>query len=243
MTQAPQIPQTPQTVLLLPGLDGTDIFFEPLLRQLQARLPAYFTVRVWPLPAQGPQDYDTLLAALSADIASMPACWLLGWSFSGPLALMLAAAEPDRVRGVILAASFVRPPRLVLRLLGGAVRAPGLWAWRVLRRLPLWLLRPPADALRQAKDRTWREVRPALLAARLREVARVDVRSELGALQVPVMYIASAQDGVVPPRALQEILRLRADVRVVTIAGPHQSLYSHASEAVAPIIDFLGAAA
>jgi pimeloyl-ACP methyl ester carboxylesterase len=35
---------------------------------------------------------------------------LLGWSFSGPLALLAAAERPPGLRGVVLAASFVKTP-------------------------------------------------------------------------------------------------------------------------------------
>ena len=118
----------------------------------------------------------------------------------------------------------------------------GFLAWRLLRRLPIWWSSPPADAWRQAKDRTWREVPPGLLAARLREVARVDARSALAAIaaaRVPLMYIVSADDGVVPPKALEEIRTLRPDVEVVNIAGQHQSLFSHAHEAVGPVVHFV----
>ena len=228
-------------LLLLPGLDGTDIFFGPLLEELRDRVPPSCEVRVWPLPSRGAQDYATLLEALRRELADVTACCLLGWSFSGPLALMLAAAEPHRVRGVILAASFLRAPQPKLRYMVWAVRGPVVWCWRVLRRVPLWLLRPRRDALRQAKDRTWREVRPGLLAERLREVARVDARAELQALRardLPLMYIASAQDGVVPRSALEQILAEYPGLWVETIPGTHQSLYNHAREAVGPIAGF-----
>lgn len=232
----------PETLLLMPGLDGTDIFLEPLLRALEKALPSTVQVRVWTLPAQGPQDYAGLLSALRDELSARPARWLLGWSFTGPLALMLAAEQPDLVRGVILAASFVRPPRPALRWLGPWVGPLGFLAWRLLRRLPIWWSRPPADAWRQAKDRTWREVSPGLLAARLREVARVDARGplrDLAAAGVPLMYVASADDGVVPPQALKEIRILQPDVEVLTIPGQHQSLFSHAHEAVGPIVRFV----
>lgn len=230
------------TLLLLPGLDGTDIFFGPLVRALADRLPPDCAVRVWPLPSQGAQDYATLLAKLRSELADIPSCYVLGWSFSGPLALMLAASEPGKVRGVMLAASFVQTPNPALRHLAFALHAPIVWSWRVLRRLPLWLLRPPHDALRQAKDRTWREVPPSLLAARLREVACVDVRAELSlchAIGLPLMYIASADDRVVPRTAAQQIVSLHPASRIVTLAGPHQSLYSEPDAAARIIADFV----
>jgi len=92
------------TLVLLPGLDGTSVFFRPLL----AALPSWVEPLVIEYPSDGGDDYPHLLALVSEAVRGLDAYWVLGWSFSGPLALMLAARDPDRVRGVILCASFVR---------------------------------------------------------------------------------------------------------------------------------------
>ncbi|HWM41036.1 MAG TPA: hypothetical protein VNP36_01240 [Burkholderiales bacterium] len=39
--------------------------------------------------------------------------------------------------------------------------------WRAARRLSLWLLRPPSDAIRQAKSETWRRISAHVLARRV----------------------------------------------------------------------------
>ena len=215
-------------LVLMPGLDGTDIFFQPLL----AALPDTVERIVIRYPDHGPQDYPSLLAQLRARLKDVPAYHLLGWSFSGPLALMLAAAEPRKVRGVILAASFVRSPHPWLAGLGPWLAWPLVWLWRAARRVPLWLGRSRGDALRQAKSRTWREVNARVLAARLRVIARVDVRAELQACQAPLLYIMSATDVIVPHRQVREITRLQPAVRLARIPGHHQALYTHPAEAV-----------
>jgi pimeloyl-ACP methyl ester carboxylesterase len=227
----------PTTLLLLPGLDGTDIFFQPLL----AALPAAVQARVVRYPAAMPQDYAALLALVRREIADLPHCHVLGWSFSGPLALMLAAAEPHRVRSVILAASFVRAPNALAARLRFALVAPLIWGWRAVRRLPL-LLRPGGDAWRRAKMQSWRQVGARTLAARLRAIMAVDVRAELCALPQPVLYLASGADGIVPQRNRDEIVRLRPSVQLATIPGHHQSLYSRPQEAARVIMEFLARA-
>jgi pimeloyl-[acyl-carrier protein] methyl ester esterase len=97
----------PITLVLLPGLDGTDVFFRPLLESL----PEWITPMVVQFPTAGANEYSDLLRLVRSALAESTSCYVLGWSFSGPLALMLAAAEPAKVRGVILVSSFVRPPR------------------------------------------------------------------------------------------------------------------------------------
>ena len=67
------------------------------------------------------------------DIATF---YVLGWSFSGPLALMLAEKEPQRTRGVILSASFIRPPLLFLPWVRFAIGTPLVIIIRLARRTP-----------------------------------------------------------------------------------------------------------
>ena len=84
-------------LLLLPGLDGTEVFFRPLCEAL----PTAVARRVVTYPEQGPNGYDDLyprvVAAAETAVADGGPCDVLGWSFSGPLALRLAAERPDVV--------------------------------------------------------------------------------------------------------------------------------------------------
>jgi len=222
------------TLLLLPGLDGTEIFFEPLLRAL----PESVQPVVVQFPSSGDNGYHRLLAVIRQATAGIPAYYVLGWSFSGPLALMLAAAEPDRVRGVILCASFVRPPHLWLAWSGFALIGPVVWLWRAGRRLPLWLFRPTHDPLRSAKTQTWKRIPAATLARRLRSISRVDARAALRACSAPILYLASKRDTLVPRPNLQTILAERP-VEVATIEGGHLAMYTNPQPAARAIVTFI----
>ena len=89
---------TTRTLVLLPGLDGTEVFFRPLL----ASLPRWIQPRVVCFPSGG-SNYADLLAIVREALSDYPSFYVLGSSFAGPLALMLAEAEPEKVKGVILA--------------------------------------------------------------------------------------------------------------------------------------------
>lgn len=223
------------TLVLLPGLDGTDIFFQPLLELL----PESVRPVMVEYPQCGDNTYAELLAIIRRKVAGIPECYVLGWSFSGPLALMLAAAEPSKVRGVILSATFVAPPRQLLVRLKFALIAPVVWTWRAMRRLPLWLLRSPNDPFRRAKSQTWARVPAGVLAARLRAIGGVDAREPLCACRQPVLYIVSSQDSIVPRRNIEDILRLRPSVKVATIAGGHMSMYTNPQSAAQAITQFV----
>jgi|APFre7841882724_1041349.scaffolds.fasta_scaffold20923_2 pimeloyl-ACP methyl ester carboxylesterase len=224
------------TLVLLPGLDGTAVFFEPLL----AALPQGVRPLVVTYPQSTNHGYAELLALVRERLAGVSECWVLGWSFSGPLALMLAMAEPHKVRGVILSATFVRTPNPILRRLRHVLCAPTVLTWRIARRLPLWLFRPRTDPMRRAKNETLRMIPSGVLAARLRAILVVDARDPLRACPQPVLYIASSRDGIVPPRNLHEIRQLRPSVQVAVIDGPHQAMYTNPDAAAAAIEQFIG---
>jgi pimeloyl-ACP methyl ester carboxylesterase len=225
------------TLVLLPGLDGTAVFFAPLL----AALPPGVQPLVVTYPHSADHGYAELLALVRERLAGVGECWVLGWSFSGPLALMLAAAEPLKVRGVILAATFVRMPHPMLRRLRHVLYGPTVLTWRIARRVPLWLLRPRTDPMRRAKNETLRMISSGVLASRLRAILGVDAREPLRACPQPVLYIASSDDGIVPPRNLHEIRRVRPSVEVAVIDGPHQAMYTNPHAAAAAIGRFIGA--
>lgn len=222
------------TLVLLPGLDGTEV----LLRPLVASLPKWVRPIVLTYPPSGDDSYPALLSLVRAAIADERECHVLGWSFAGPLALMLAAAEPNKVKSVILSASFVRAPTRLLPALRFALVPLAIWVWRAARRLPLLLA--SGNALRQAKAETWRRVPARAIAARMRAIAAVDASALLEGCQQPVLYISASADGIVPGRSGAEVRRLRPTTRFVTIHGPHLAMFSNAPAAAQAIIDFIG---
>lgn len=222
--------------MLLPGLDGTGAFLSPLL----AHLPNWILPVVVTYPTSGSQSYAELVSRVRQEVAGLSAFHVLGWSFAGPLALMLATAEPRRVRSVILSASFVRPPRPLLSQVGFALNGPTVWAWRAARRMPVWLLRPRKDLFRMAKTQTWREVPASVIAQRLRSIHTVDARDTLRALSQQLLYLAARTDGTVPRHNAEEIARLRPEAKFATIPGGHFAMFTHPYAAAEAISSFIG---
>src|SRR5262245_58231515 len=81
-----------KTLVLLPGLDGTEIFYRPLIESL----PEWIEPLVVTYPAGSKNSYGELLELAATAVAKVPEFWIFGWSFAGPLALMLASREPTR---------------------------------------------------------------------------------------------------------------------------------------------------
>ena len=220
------------TLVLLPGLDGTEIFFRPLL----AALPTWVKPLVVTYPISGANDYSDLLAVVQAAVEDSKEFYVLGWSFSGPLAVMLTVKDPTRVRGVILCASFVRPPHPVLSWLPVAVISPVVHLVRWARRTPMFLFN---DMFRRDKAATWARVPTRVLVARSRAILSLDARDCLRECSRPVLYVAGSRDRIVPSWNAQEVVRELPSTKVVTIDGPHLALYTNPAAAVHAIVGFI----
>ncbi len=203
-------------ILAFPGLDGTGA----LLRDLQQVVEREHSLTVCPLPQQGPQDYPTLVDHFEGLLRDQSRCILLAESFSGPLGILLAAQHPERVAGVILAATFATTPEWWLTR-----RIPWRWMFRLPSPaiLARWLLSgwdAPADHLKLLK-RTIQSVPAAILATRIATVVEVDVTSELARLSCPVGVLSPREDRLIPHHCLQLIRHARPDAQVHELSGPH----------------------
>ena len=97
------------TLVLLPGMDGTGTLFEPLV----AAIGSNMTIKVVRYPVEQELGYEELEAIARDVLPEEELFILLGESFSGPIAVSLAAAASSRLKGLILCCSFVRSPRRI----------------------------------------------------------------------------------------------------------------------------------
>jgi pimeloyl-ACP methyl ester carboxylesterase len=225
----------PVTLVLLPGLDGTELFFGPL----RDALPVWVRTVVVTYPTSGPNGYDDLLPRVERAVEAAGDCFVLGWSFAGPLALKAAVAQSSCVRGVILCASFVRAPRPWLAPLRRVLTPSVMFLLRALKRSRYVLRGYPSEALRHAKAETWRRVSPRMLAVRARAVLTVDARTELAACKAPVLCLTATRDEVIPDSKRAEILATCPAVMTAEIAGPHLALFTNPHAAAAAIVAFV----
>jgi pimeloyl-ACP methyl ester carboxylesterase len=223
------------TLVLLPGLDGTGIFFGPLLRHL----PQWIEPRVVTYPEHGPNAYADLLPLVHRAMDSCEESVILGWSFGGPLALMAAATRRSRVRGLVFYSSFVSSPRPTLRPLGPALQPPLIATLRALRRARFLVPGYASHELRAAKARTWQQVNATALAARARAALAVDVRGLLASNTTRTLYIAASRDEVIPRRCAQEVLEIAPHADFAEVEGPHMALFTDPVSSAARIAAFL----
>ena len=187
-------------LVLVPGLDGTGRLF---YRQVPL-LARDFRVATYAL-RDGAPDMETLVEDLAGVVrglsSSGEAAVIVGESFGGTLALSFALAHPELVRALVVLNSFpyFRPHYR----LGLAVAALGLMPWGVMalvRRLTAFRLHSRythRDELERFMRETGHTTREGYIG-RLRILQRYDVRSKLGELSVPTLFLAADQDHLVP---------------------------------------------
>ena len=224
----------PCTVVLLPGLDGSGEQFAPLIEALGADLPTV-VVRYPDVPL----DYEGHQRIAASLLPQDRRYIILGESFSGPIAIALAAQSPHGLLGCILCASFVRTPRRVLRL---ALPLLGLLP---PQRVPsafsdyLGMGRFATPALRQLQLDARSSVSPGALVARLKAIARVDASDQLRAVTLPTLYLRATEDRLVPRQAGAYFARLARAGRLVDLEGPHFLLQARPDEAAAEVRKFI----
>lgn len=223
-------------IVLLPGLDGTGELFAPLVASWGDR----FRTQVVSYPRAERLGYAALADRVRALLPRNEDYVLLAESFSGPLGVMLAAERPQRLRGLVLCATFARSPLPLLRWAAPWAQAVPLAA--LPDRVLAWgLLGPCATpSLLKAIRHAVQSVDPVVLAGRVRAVAEVDVSVALSEVQVPVLYLQACNDRVVPRRAVRPfVAALGERLQVASCAGPHCVLQACAVDAAAAISAFV----
>ncbi len=223
-------------LVLLPGMDGTGILFEPLVKAL----PENLQPMVHSYSGDTPQSYEELLPIVAASLPTDEPFILLGESFSGPLALRIAAACPPGLRGVILCASFARNPIRYFPRACTPLIHPLFFSRSFL---PVVGVRSmiagySTGSVSELVRRVHKAVTAQVLAARARAIIAVDAEDALAACSYPILYLAGSRDRVVSRQSRVRIQRVRPDVRVVVLDAPHLLLQSAPEAAAQAISDF-----
>lgn len=214
--------------VLLPGLDGTGDLFAPFIEHA----PPHVEVLPRALPAEGAQSYYALVSSVGRSLPQEPLV-LLGESFSGPLALLLAHTLTN-VTAVVLCSSFVTSPIALPR-----VRIPQ-WFGRPAPRFFLrhWLTGGDAELAEQVHCAS-QGVASATIVARLRAATQVDVVDHLRRLHQPLLDLRGSRDRVVGPRCARLVRATKPGAVFAELDAPHMVLQTKPRESWEVIAGFL----
>jgi pimeloyl-ACP methyl ester carboxylesterase len=224
------------TLVLLPGMDGTGELFEPFVQAMGSG----YKILCMRYPGDMAMGYDELEKFVRKRLPKKSSYVVLGESFSGPIAARLAGSPPRGLAGVILCCTFVKNPRPRLsapRWLLDRVPAKTV---PVLAMAGVMMGRYSTSNLRVALGRALAQVSDATLKSRMLAVQSVDATQSLAVAKVPVLYLQAAQDYVVPKGAAAEVLAHLPSTTVVSINGPHFLLQTCPIAAAAEVARFTG---
>lgn len=219
-------------VVLLPGADGTGALFQPLIEALD------FECLCVTYPADRLLGYTALTDIALESLPRSEAFIVLGESFSGPIAINIAASKPTGLLGLILCASFARSPRPALSLSTGLLHLLPI-------RLPVSILsallmgKQSTRQLRQQLREALNLVRASVMRRRIRAVLKVDCIDRLRRVVVPALYLRATADRLVPRSAGDEFIANAPAGELIEIDAPHFLLQCQPVVAAAAITGFV----
>ncbi|MEJ2492591.1 MAG: alpha/beta hydrolase [Desulfuromonadales bacterium] len=226
----------PQTSLvMLPGLDGTGMLFEPAL----SLLPETIHPCVVRYPGDRVLSLEEHVAVARGHLPEQSPFVLLAESFSGPIALQLLATPPENLIGVIFVATFARYPRPFL------LDAARMMPQKLLRRLftstpgcRLFCLGTAHQDAVRLFQKALADAKLGVLSNRLRVLAELPPPPATTFAQ-PCLYLQATQDRLVPKRASSRLRQYLPQVEIRSIPGPHTILLAQPAAGARLIADFI----
>ena len=216
-------------------MDGTGKLFAPFVEYL----PKEWSVVVVRYPKNEPLGYEALEKEARKAIPTSGNYFLLGESFSGPIAITLAKSADSRLLGLILCCTFMRCPSKLLRHAGSVLsqypvsKVPFV----LIETMLLGNYRSPA--LSKLLRSVVRGVSDAAYKARLRSIRKVEVSEELGSLALPVHYLRALQDRLVEERESEAMRGTLKHMSVSAIEGPHCLLQARSEQSAYEVMRFV----
>ena len=223
------------TLVLLPGLDGTGLLFADFVAALKPNVRAI----VASYPTDVPLRYDELEPIARSFLPQDEPFFLLAESFSGPIAIAIAASSPPGLLGLVLCCSFARNPMPALgpfRFALGAIPVAAVpMALVCFFGLGRFATRATRPALAQSRAR----VAPAVLRARARAALSINLVSLLSQIKLPVLYLRASEDRIVSGASCEVVSSLLPQTVVVQFPAPHFLLQVLPKPVASTVTDFM----
>lgn len=224
----------PRHLVYLPGLDGTVPLRAPFVERARAH---FHHVTCVGYPRDRVMDYDALATFARDALPKNAPFVLLGESFSGPVALRIAANAPANLAGLVLSTTFARRPHALLRSqLAPLTRFAPVHAMPVALLIPFLLGAWRTDAMQRALESALASIDAEVLRARMRCVLEED--GTFGPIEAPTLILRATRDWIVSRSAGEALRAAIPQAIVVDLEGPHLLLQANPDEALEQILAF-----
>jgi pimeloyl-ACP methyl ester carboxylesterase len=220
-------------VVLLPGMDGTGTLFTEFARFLPEGTEAK-SVRY---PQQEFLTYKELAEKVARVLPQEEPFVIVAESYSGPVAVLLAARQFRNLQAVVFVSSFVafpcgHPAAWVANLIPSF-----LFRWTA----PFWLLRWLMTDFSAKRERLVEiqtaisSVAPEVLARRVRDALNADFSQTLQVCKVRQVCLFAESDRLLGTRGRRGFLAVKPEIETLKIAGPHLLLQCRPAESLAAL--------
>lgn len=203
-------------LVLLPGLDGTGLLFQPLLKAL----PSDIDVVVISYPPDVLMSYEELVEYVDARLPKENYI-LVAESFAGPIAYRLTQRNSSYLQSVIFVATFLESPRPLLSKLSG------LFSPSLIRVMPDFIIKSfllglsaNNEVLRLFKE-SLKKVSPEVFSFRIKELSKLNQKQNQVVSKIKATYIQASNDNLVLKKSVNDFKKVFPEMEVFKVKGSH----------------------
>ncbi len=227
---------TEYAIILLPGLDGTGELFKPLVEYLPKRIKPIIVS----YPRHECMTYEELKPLVMNAIPEDMPFFLLGESFSGPISIMIAREKPAGLSGLILCATFVKNPFILLpSWLEFLSISPVYRLWPAIITIRSRLAGKKFRSVAGIAIKVIRSVSTEVIAHRVKSILSVNVEKELESCTCPILYLLAENDKLIKRHNYRRIKAVKNGIQLVTIDTQHFILQLEPERSSEIIIKFM----
>jgi pimeloyl-[acyl-carrier protein] methyl ester esterase len=221
-------------LVLLPGMNGTGRLFTNFIAAFQPE----FEPVVANYPTDLCKNYLELEVVARSFLPRGSPFVIVAESFSGPIAITIAASSPPGLVGLVLCCTFARNPRRLIGLLKPLLHLIPFKSQILGPVNRLCLGKYSTAETRFGLRGALSLVRPEVLRHRIESVIAVDVSHKVSEIRVPILYLRATRDSLVPRSAAEHIRKLSRNVDIRDLDGPHLLLQTKPAQAAEIILEF-----
>ncbi|WP_018625194.1 alpha/beta fold hydrolase [Kangiella aquimarina] len=214
-------------IILLPGVDGSGILFEPFIKVFKSEVP----VEVMPLTQESDQSILNQVSIIENAVGDEEVI-LIVESYSGLLAYELAKRNKIQINQIFFFGCFLQPPSLIGKI-GRFLPV------RLLNIIPSKVLahilfnRWSSPELNQLLSQAIQSINFSNIKKRFKTIATVQKPSQV--IDVPCVYVQATMDNLVSAYNLKTFEELCSNLQVEIVEATHMLLQTQ-PEAMSQLI-------
>lgn len=222
-------------LVLMPGLDGTGIFFRPIIRSLVSGVSPY----VITYPAEERFSLAEYARFVGGQLPEDDVV-LVAESFSGLVALMLLHERPVNVRGVVFSATFAEPLHHLFITIASSISITPSMVLRMPASAMNFLLFGPyaSKELKELLCETLVRLSPDILKHRAGLIASGYPFLE-ERFDIPCLYLQASRDRLVPKQAARWFAGHFTSFELARFEAPHCLLQTRPADCAERIMEFV----